>query len=133
VRGVDVLGQRQLHQDAVYAVISVEPGDQRQQLGLGGLLGQAMVKVYHAELGRQLALAAHIDLASRIGADQHGSETRRRSAVGNQIGHALAHSLAQPGREYLAIDQFCFSHAYPPFAASHLDSLGKGCRLPQES
>ena len=34
VRGVDVPGQRQLHQDAVHAGIGVEPGDQRQQVGL---------------------------------------------------------------------------------------------------
>ena len=110
VRGVDVPGQRQLHQDAVHAGIGVEPGDQRQQLGLGGLLGQAMIEARHAELGRHLALAAHIDLAGRIGADQDRRQAGLGAAFGDQLGHTRAHALAQAGGVRLAVDQFRFSH-----------------------
>ena len=33
--GADLLGQRQLHQDAVHRRVGIEPRDHRQQFGLG--------------------------------------------------------------------------------------------------
>ena len=38
---IDVLGQRQLHQNAVDPVVGIKPGDQRQQLGFAGRRRQA--------------------------------------------------------------------------------------------
>ncbi len=67
----------------LYTGIGVKLDDQRQQLGLGGLLGQAMTEVRHAELGRQLALAVRIDLAGRVGADQNCSHARSGAALGD--------------------------------------------------
>ena len=52
-----------------------------------------MIEARHAELGRHLALAAHIDLAGRIVADQHGRQAGLGTALGDQLGHALAHAL----------------------------------------
>ena len=106
MRRVDVLGQRQLHQDAVHGRIAVQPGDQLQQLGFGRALGQAMVEARHAELGRDAALAPHIDLAGGIVADQHRGEAGLHALGRDQLGDALAHALAQGRREGLAVDQF---------------------------
>ena len=75
--------------------IGVEPGDQRQQLGLGGVGRQAMIEVRHAELGRDAALALHIDLAGGIVADQHRGEAGLHALGRDQLGDALAHALAQ--------------------------------------
>ena len=47
---------------------------------------QAMIEARHAELGRDLALAAHIDLARRIVADQHRRQARLGPALGDQLG-----------------------------------------------
>ena len=113
LRGVDVLGQRQLHQDAVHGLVGVEPGDQRQQLGFGRALGQAMIEARHAELGRELALAADIDLARRVLADQHRCQARLGPAGGDQRLDARADALAQAGRVGLAVYEFRFSHLSP--------------------
>ena len=44
--GVQMPRQRQLHQDAMHRRIGVEPADQRQQIGLGGLGRQAVLQEF---------------------------------------------------------------------------------------
>ena len=80
MRGIDVPGQRQLHQDAVDRGIGIQCRDQRQQLGLGGLGRQPVIEARHAEFGGELALAADIDLTRGIRADQNRCETGLRRA-----------------------------------------------------
>ena len=75
---VDLLRQRQLHEDAVDRWVGVEPVDQRQQIGLAGVGGQAVLEALHPGLDRRLALVADIDLARRILADQHDRQARAR-------------------------------------------------------
>ena len=110
LRGVDVPGQRQLHQDTADRGIGVQPADQFQQLGLRGLRRQAMIEARHADLGGCLALAADVDLARGIGADQHRREAGPGHTLGDERRHALGHAAAQAGCERLAIDQLRFSH-----------------------
>jgi len=54
--GVDLLRQRQLHQDAVHRRIGIELVHQRHQFGLAHAVRQAMVERRHAGLFRGLAL-----------------------------------------------------------------------------
>ena len=108
---VELLGQRQLDQDAVDRGVGVEAPDQLQQLGLRRILGELVVEARHAEFDRELALAADVDLAGRIGAHQHRGQAGLGPALGDQIGNTGAHALAQTAREGFSIDQFRISHS----------------------
>ena len=60
---VQMLGQRQLHQDTVDRGIVVQLIDQRQQIGLGRIDIQLVLNRFHADLDRHLAFGADIDLS----------------------------------------------------------------------
>ena len=70
--------QRQLHQNAVHGGIAVELCDQRQQIGLRDIGGQLVLERGHAGGLGLLVLAADIDLARGIVADQHHRKARRQ-------------------------------------------------------
>ena len=72
--GIDLLRQRHLHEDAMYGIVGVEPLDEREELGLGGRRRQPDRLPRHAGLARRLLLAADVDRARRIVADQHHGE-----------------------------------------------------------
>ena len=77
-RRIDVLGQRQLHEDPVHGRIGVEGLDQRQQLRFARLRGQIVLdRTEAARLGGP-ALAGDITLARRVLADENDRETRRQ-------------------------------------------------------
>ena len=63
--------QRQLHQYAVYRRIIIQPRHQRQQLALGRVHWQFMLKRVHADFRGLLALVSDINLAGRILAGQN--------------------------------------------------------------
>ena len=86
---VDLLRQRQLHQDAVDRRIAVEPVDQRQKFVGGGLGRRAMELADDAGLFAGLLLVPHIDLAGRIFADQNGGQARRHAGGADERGHIL--------------------------------------------
>ena len=71
---IDVLRQRQLHQNAVDIVVGIELGDQRQELGFAGGLRQVPLEARNAGRGRGFALGAHVHLACRIVAYEHGAK-----------------------------------------------------------
>ncbi len=76
--GIDVLRQRQLHQDAVDEGIGVEVADQLDELVLRHRFRQIVGIGFHPDgLGRP-ALVAHVDLRCWILAHQNDRETRRR-------------------------------------------------------
>ena len=79
---VDVLRQRELHQEAVDPGIGVEPLDHREQLGLGASLGQADGLRVHPRLVARLALGLHVDLARRVLADDHHRQAGLPAAAG---------------------------------------------------
>ncbi len=99
-----VVGHRELHQDPVDGRIVVEALDQRQQLGLRGLGRQAVGLGMHARGGGLLALAADIDLAGGVLADQHHGQARRQAVLGLQGRDLGGDLLAKLGREGLAVD-----------------------------
>ena len=74
--GIEVLRQRQLDEDAVHRRVGVQPRDERQKIGLGGLGGQLVLEGRHPGLGRLLALVADVDLARRVLAHQHDRKPR---------------------------------------------------------
>ncbi|MNT93800.1 hypothetical protein D3C72_2353580 [compost metagenome] len=80
---VDVLGQRQLHQDAVHRGVAIQLGDQRQHLGGAGLGRQAVFEGADARLAGAQHLVAHVHVAGRVVADQHHRQ-RRLDALGLQ-------------------------------------------------
>src|SRR3546814_16113818 len=70
-RAVDLLGKRQLNQNAMYGRVGVELCYQREEFSLGAIRTVAMLERSHPELAALLDLPAHIDVACRNGADQH--------------------------------------------------------------
>ena len=76
---VDLLRQRQLHQDAVDRRVAVEPVDQGQKL-VGGGFGRGAVQLAgDAGLLAGLLLVANVDLAGRVFAHQHGRQAGRHA------------------------------------------------------
>jgi hypothetical protein len=69
--GIDVRRQRQLHQDAVDAVVGVEAVDQRQQFVLGRRGRQVVRHADHAGAFAGAFLVAHVDGRGGIVADQN--------------------------------------------------------------
>ncbi|MGX1427464.1 hypothetical protein AB7M59_007899 [Bradyrhizobium elkanii] len=76
-QGVDMRGQRQLHEDAVDIVACIERLYSGKQIGLAGIIRQACDLAAQAEPFGHPDLALHIDLARRVTADQHDRKPRR--------------------------------------------------------
>ena len=103
---VDMLRQRQLHQNAVDAVVGIEPGDQRQELGFADRRRQSFLKARNAGGGRRLALVADIDLARRVLADQHGAKPGCDARLGFQLGSGGRDIGNQAIRARFTVDPF---------------------------
>ena len=95
--GMQRFRQRQLHQNAVHGGIAIELCDQRQQIGLRDVGRQHVLERRHAGGLGLLVLAADIDLAGRIAADQHHREPRRQPV----LALAPARPRRRRGREAL--------------------------------
>ena len=72
--GMQRFRQRQLHQNAVDARIAIELSDQRQQIALCDIGREHVLERCHAGCLRLLVLAADVELAGGIAADQHHRE-----------------------------------------------------------
>ena len=72
--GVDVRGQRQLHQDAVDFVAAVQAGDEREQFFGSHAFGGRVLFAVEADFLGTLHLAAHVDLRRGVVPDQHHGE-----------------------------------------------------------
>ena len=95
--GVQALGQRQLHENAVHGGIAVELGDHRQQIGLRDVGRQLVLERGHAgSLGLRM-LGADIDFAGGIVADQNHCEARHQIVLALDAGDLVA----RRGREGL--------------------------------
>ena len=75
---VEVAGQRQLAEDAVHRRVGSQRGDDVLELGLADVAVDRHVARLHAGLGRLLLLAADVDLAGLVVADQHRGQAHRR-------------------------------------------------------
>src|SRR3546814_12911490 len=76
LRAVDLLGKRQLNQNAMYGRVGVELCYQREEFSLGAISTVAMLERSHPELAALLDLPPHIDVACRVVADQHRHHCR---------------------------------------------------------
>ena len=74
--GIDVRGQRQLHQDAVDFVAAVQIGDQGEQVFGGRAFGGRVLFAVEADFLRALDLAANVDFRCGVVPDQHHGEAR---------------------------------------------------------
>ncbi|MPN34500.1 hypothetical protein SDC9_181994 [bioreactor metagenome] len=100
---VNVLGQRQLHQDAVDARVVVQRFHAGQQFGLGH---RRFVLFQHGMKARFLAglyLVAHVDLRRLVVTHQNHRQTRRDS-LGFERSGACSDFGAELSGEGLAID-----------------------------
>jgi len=79
-RLVDLPGQRQLHQDSMHFGIGVELCHQFEELRLGRLRRQRLLRSGHPGLFTPFALAAHINSARRIISDEHDRQVRSHSS-----------------------------------------------------
>lgn len=79
---LDLLGQWQLHQDAVDRWVGVEPIDEIEERCLTDHVGQLVQLRIDADLGAGAALVANIDPRGRIRTDQHHREPWHASARG---------------------------------------------------
>ena len=110
---VEVVGQRQLEQDAVHAVVGVQVADQLGELLRRHVAAGLVVERLDAHLGGVLALHAHVDGGGRVVADQDRREARL--AV-HRIDLAL-HLLADLGGDRLAVDDLGAQGGYAASAA----------------
>ena len=76
--GVEPVRQRQLDEDPVHVRIGGQLGDRRLDLALRRRRREVDVARPHPDLGRLALLAAHVALARRVVADEHGDEADRR-------------------------------------------------------
>jgi hypothetical protein len=97
-------GQWQLDQDAVHAVIGIEPCDQGKQFVLAGIGGQNVLEARHAQLPGHLALTAHVNLAGRIGTDEHDGKPRHLPRLPGQVRNATGDLLTQHAGIGFAVD-----------------------------
>ena len=113
LRSVDMLGERQLHENAINGVIRVKPRDQREQLRLARFGGQTMLEGSHAGFHGLLGLGPDINLACRVFANQHNRKPRLYAMLLFQARHSSGHPAAQLGRDLFSVDDLCFRHVYP--------------------
>src|SRR5690606_17347910 len=104
---VDVLRQRHLAQDAVDFRIVVELIDQRQQVFLRGVCRHAVLGGANADLFTALDLAADVDLAGAVVANQDHRQTRPRLARYDQGVDFGFGSVVQLASNRLAVDDVC--------------------------
>ena len=81
-RRIDVLGQRQLHENAVHGGIGVERLDEREQLRFARLGRQRVLDRMEAASPGRPALAGDVGLARRMVADQNDRQARRHARAG---------------------------------------------------
>ena len=102
--GVDLLRQRQLHQDAVHRGIGVERAHAVEHLRLAGGRGKVERERPHARRLGHPALVAHVDLRRRVLADEDDGEPGCGATLRHARRDALAHVGDHPLGERLAVE-----------------------------
>ena len=74
---VDLLWQRQLHEDAVNLRIRVEAFEQRHQLGFAGVFGKLDGLMIQTGFVARFSLHADVHLRCRVVADEYHRQSRR--------------------------------------------------------
>ena len=92
---VDLLRERELHEDPGHALVGVQLGDEREQLVLRGLGRELVVERLDAGLATGLLLVPDVDRRRGILADEHRRETDRPIELGDLAADLLAHALGE--------------------------------------
>ena len=103
--GVHALRQRQLHENAVDALIAIELLDEREQIRFAGGRGQIVREGQDARLLARLALVAHVDGGRRILAHLHHRKAGRAPVSFLKLTGALCSLDALARSERLAVQQ----------------------------
>jgi hypothetical protein len=101
---VDVLGQRELHQDAVYGGIAIQTLHQGNRSAWLVSREACAVGMETALFGLQ-TLVAHINPARRILADDHYRQAGRHARFRKQPLPGALHALNCGGRDSLSVDK----------------------------
>ena len=104
---VQMIGQRQLHQNTMHRRVIVQAVNQCQQIGLRGFGIQLVLIGIHPDLDGHLSLGAHINLRCGVFAHQHHGQTRRDAVIILQPRHMHRHLFPNLGRKGLAVDNIC--------------------------
>ena len=104
---VQMLRQRQLHQNAMHRRIIVQRLHQRQQISLGNIHVALILEAVHPNLDRLLTLRTDVDLAGRILAHQHHGQTRRDAVVRFQPGNMGGNLFADGCGKCFPVEEFC--------------------------
>ena len=99
-RLVDLIWQGRLDEDAVHAVVVVQPGNDLEDVVLGGVGRQPCVKGLDPGRRRRLVLEPDVDVGGRIVADQH-----RRESDMSELRHLVLHLGTDARGESLAVHQ----------------------------
>ena len=107
-----MLGQRELHQDAVHGRIHVQGLDVVQE-GLLADVGREFYQAgFHPRVGRGLHLVAHINLAGRVLPHNNDHQARLAAVLGLQFRHLGLDFVFHCGAQRLSVDD-----------VSHIDSF----------
>jgi hypothetical protein len=98
-----VIGQRQLEQDAVDTLVSVEALEQLGELRLWNVAARLMVEGLDPDLSTVLALHPHVDGGGGVVADEDRGETGR-DAFRAQLLNLARDPLTNLRRDGLAVD-----------------------------
>jgi hypothetical protein len=109
---VEVLRQRQLHQNAVDAWIGIELGDFREYHARFDIRRVGQLLGVETGLHTGIDLVAHIDLRSGVFADQDHRQSGAVAARRQRVG-ALLEVGAQRLRQRVAVEDSCRHFAFP--------------------
>jgi hypothetical protein len=96
---IEVLGQRQLDQDAVNVLPAIEGLHQFQQLLLGGFRGDSILLAVNAALGAVLLLSVYVHTGGGVISHQHHSQ----AGLALHARHLGRYFLLHLGRQGLAV------------------------------
>jgi hypothetical protein len=120
---VDLIGERQLHEDAVHGVVGVELPDGAEHGLLRRLPRQAHHPPGQAERLRGLLLLRHVDLRGGVVADEKGDQAGRPARALRESGGATARALLDALGDHLAAQgsgDVCFAHGWVLSAGSRV-------------
>lgn len=107
---VDMLGQRQLHQDAVHLRVVVEGGYLLQEALFGAVLRQFDEMSVHADVLRGFDFAAHIGAACGVVPHDNDHEARTPTVLFFKVFHLDLHPVFERLGEFLSADDIhCYS------------------------
>jgi len=101
---ISLVRQRQLNQDAINGIVSVEFLNKCQNIGFSCIGGQAVLKGLHATFTGLFAFVTNVDGAGRIITNQNHGQARIEAMGPLQARHLRADPLAQVSGKGFAVN-----------------------------